>query len=111
MLECLLRSDVLRGIEQLIDVADNTGAYEVYNGVNDLEDLARYYIEESGLIQIPPEWAEGIDLERFGENLEKHEPGYYTRHGYRIDTGLNWTPVFEKDGAVPSEYRIVSNEE
>lgn len=106
MLESPLRSDVLRGIEQAVDFADNTGAYEVYHGVSGPEDLARYYIEESGSIQMPPEWAEGIDLERFGENLEKHEPGYYTSRGYLIATGLDWKPVFENGGEVPSKYRI-----
>ena len=106
MLESPLRLNVLHSIEQLIDFADNTGAYEVYSGVNGPEDLARYYINESGLIQMPSEWAEGIEMERFGKNLEKHESGYYTKQGYLIATGLDCKPVFEKDGKVPSEYRI-----
>ena len=106
MLESPLQSKVLNDIKKLIDYFDNTGAYEVYSGVNSPVDLAQYYIEESGLIEIPPEWAEGIDLERFGKNLEKHELGYYTRHGYLIGTGLAWKPVFEICSEVPYEYRI-----
>jgi len=106
MLESPLKANVLQSIERVIDFTHNIGVYEVYHGVHGTEDLARYYINESGLIQMPPEWAEGIDLERFGKNLEKQEPGYYTRHGYLIATGLAWTPNFEKSGEVPSEYRI-----
>jgi len=106
ILESPLQPQVLRGIEQLIDFASNTGFCELYHDVHGAEDLARYYISKSGLIQMPPEWAEGIDLERFGRNLEKHERGHYTRHGYLIDTRLVWTPDFEKSGEIPSEYRI-----
>jgi len=106
MLESPLQPEVLRGIEQVIDFSGNTGCYEVYNGVKGPTDLARYYINESGFIQMPTEWAEGIDMERFGKNLEKHEPGFYAKHGYLIATGLDWTPFFEKSGEVPAEYRI-----
>lgn len=109
ILESPLQPKVLRSIEQVIDFADNTGAYEVYHSVNSPADLAQYYINESGFIQMPPEWAEGIDLERFGKNLEKHEPGFYTGHGYLIATGLDWTPVFGKSGEVPAECRITEN--
>lgn len=107
ILESPLGSDLLHGIEQVIDFTHNTDVYEIYGSVHSPEDLARYYISESGLIQMPSEWVEGIDLERFGKNLEKHEPGYYTRCGYLIATGLTWETVFEKSGEVPPEYRIV----
>lgn len=108
MLESSPRSNLLRTIEQVIDFTYNLGTYQICCNVHGPEDLAHYYINQSGLIQIPPEWAKGIDLKRFGKNLEKHEPGYYTRHGYLISTGLAWMPDFKKGNEVPSEYHITN---
>lgn len=107
MLEYL--PNVIYGIERVIDFPDNIGAYEIYRAVHNAEDLALYYINDSGQIQMPEEWVEGIDLERFGKNLEKYEPGYYTKYGYLIATGLDWNPCFEENGNVPSDYRITIN--
>lgn len=106
LLESPLQPTVLRGIKQVIDFVENTGVYEIYYGINGPAELAQYYINESGFIQMPSEWAEGIELEQFGKNLEIHEPGFYTKHGYLVATGLDWIPVFEKRGDVPAEYRI-----
>lgn len=108
LLEAMLEAlpDVLHSAARVIDFCDNTGVYELYEGVHTPQDLARYYIYESGSVQMPEEWAEGIDLKKFGKNLEKHEPGHYTKHGYLIATGADWTPVFETSGEVPAEYRL-----
>lgn len=108
LLEAILEHlpDVLCDISRVIDFPDNAGAYEIYSDVHRPEELALYYINESGSIQMPEEWAEGIDLKKFGKNLEKHEPGHYTKHGYLIATDLDWTPVFEKNSEVPLEYCI-----
>lgn len=102
-------SDVLSCIERVIDFPDNTGVYEIYRNVHNSKDLALYYINESGQIQIPEEWVEGIDLKKFGKHLEKHESGHYTKYGYLIATGLDWIPCFEGSGEVPSEYRLTKN--
>lgn len=104
LLECI--PDEVNSIGRLIDFTYNVGVYELYSGVHNAEDLARHYIYDSGLIQMPEEWAEGIDLEKFGKNLEKHEPGHYTKLGYLIATGLDWKPVFEASGEIPSEYKL-----
>jgi hypothetical protein len=106
MLESPIRADVLYNIARLIDFADNTSVYDLTPGIAGPEDLARHYIHHSGLIQMPPEWAEGIDLEKFGKNLEKHEPGFYTSRGFLIETTIEWNPVFE-GGGIPAAYRIM----
>ena len=106
LLESPLRQEALPAIARVIDFTYNTDRYELYRAVHGPDDLAQYYIHHSGQIQMPPEWAEGIDLVRFGKHLEQHEPGHYTRHGYLIATGLDWKPVFEASGEAPPEYRI-----
>ena len=93
---------------QAIDYTYNTETYDLFTKVYTAEDLALHYINDSGLIEIPPEWAEGIDLKRFGKNLEKHEVGLYTTRGYLIETGLEWKTAFEAGGEVPPEYRITA---
>ena len=102
-------SEHFERIGKLIDFAQNTSYYELYPDVRSREDLAKHYIQQSGLIQMPEEWVEGIDLEKFGANLEKHEAGSYTSHGYLIPTGMEWTAVFERDRVIPEEYRLNQN--
>ena len=93
-------------IGKLIDFTYNASYFDLFTDVHSREDLARHYIYDSGLIQIPDEWAEGIDLEKFGANLEQHEVGHYTEYGYLIESGMEWTPVFARDAIVPDAYKL-----
>lgn len=95
-------------IRRLIDYTYNESYFDLFTDVHSTEDLAKHYIYESGLIQMPKEWAEGIDLEKFGANLEKHEVGYYTEQGYLIPSGAEWVPVYEAFELIPDEYRLTA---
>ena len=96
-------------VEKLIDFTHNISYYDLFTDVHSREDLAQHYIYDSGLIQMPKEWAEGIDLEKFSANLEQHEVGHYTQQGYLITSSMEWTQVFEKDGVVPEQFCLIQD--
>lgn len=93
-------------IERMIDFTYNIDFFVLIPNIQNAEDLARYYIFESGLVQMPHEWKNGIDLYAFGTNLEEQEKGLYTQKGYLLPSGDQWQKMFEKTGVVPPEYRI-----
>ena len=96
-LEAVMQSEMrFNTIEQLIDFTYNTDYFVLIPNIHNAEELARYYIYESGIIEMPDEWKSGIDLLSFGTNLEKCEKGSYTDKGYLLLSGDPWKPVVEK---------------
>ena len=96
----------LASLAVLIDFTYNTDFYVIVPEVRNTEDLARYYIYDSGMVDMPRQWKDGIDLYAFGTNLEEQDKGVYTEKGYLLPTGDQWKQVFEKTGIVPTEYRV-----
>jgi len=96
-LEAVMQSEMkFNTIEQLIDFTYNTDYFVLIPSIHNVGELARYYIYESGMIEMPDEWKSGIDLLSFGTNLEKCEKGSYTDRGYLLLSGDLWKPVVEK---------------
>ena len=96
-LEVVMQSEIrFNTIEQLIDFTYNTDYFVLIPNIHNAEELACYYIYESGMIEMPDEWKSGIDLLSFGTNLEKCEKGSYTDRGYLLLSGDLWKPVVEK---------------
>lgn len=91
-------------IGQIIDFTYNTDYFVLIPNIHNAEELARYYIYESGIIEMPDEWKSGIDLLSFGINLEKCEKGSYTGKGYLLLSGDPWKPIFEESIVVPPEF-------
>lgn len=98
--------EALPTIAEVIDFTYNTDFYVLIPDVHNTEDLARYYIFESGMVEMPRQWKDAIDLYAFGTNLETQEKGVYTAKGYLLPSGDQWQEVFEKTPVVPPEYRI-----
>ena len=104
-LEAIMQSEMrFNTIEQLIDFTYNTDYFILTPNIHNAEELARYYIYESGMIEMPDEWKSGIDLLPFGTNLEKCEKGSYTDKGYLLLSGDPWKPIFEESGVVPLKF-------
>ena len=104
-LEAIMQSELrFNTVEQLINFTYNTDYFILIPNIHNAEELARYYIYESGMIEMPAEWKNGIDLLTFGKNLEKHEKGVYTDRGYLLLSGDPWKQVFEGTGVVPPEF-------
>ena len=96
-LEAVMQSEMrFNTIEQLIDFTYNTDYFVLIPSIHNVGELVRYYIYESGIIEMPDEWKSGIELLSFGTNLEKCEKGSYTDRGYLLLSGDPWKAVVEK---------------
>ena len=92
---------------QVIDFTYNVDFYVHIPEVHTYRDLGDYYLNQSGMVQMPEEWKGGIDLAAFGRNAAEHEKGAFTEYGYIVESGDEWERQFE-GREVPEEYRIMS---
>lgn len=111
VLDSPLRHAAAENIGRVIDFTYNPDVYDLIPGIRSAEDLARHYIFDSGMVDMPRAWAEGINLPEFGKHLETCQPGFYIGGGYLTATGVEWQPLFEKSGIIPPEYRIGPEEQ
>ncbi len=72
-----------------------------------MRDLGDYYLNKSGMVDMPEEWKKGIDLVAFGRNAAEQERGSFTPYGYIVESGDQWERHYEGRD-VPEEYRIMS---
>lgn len=102
------------GIDGLINLAYNLDNYDMLPGVEDEDDLGRYYAElmyGENLDEKMGELAHYIDFERYGSDCQINEGGMFTDKGYMRDTGVTWDKYF--DGSledIPDEYRLGDSE-
>lgn len=103
----LQRQNGFENIGQIIDFTYNVDFFVHIPEVHTTRDLGDYYLNKSGMVQMPEEWKSGIDLTAFGENAAKQEKGSFTEYGYVVESGDEWERQFE-GREVPEEYRIMS---
>ena len=96
----------LETIGQMIDFTYNVDFY-VHIEARTFSELGDYYLNKSGMVQMPEEWKAGIDPGEFGKNAAQKEQGEFTEYGYIVASGDQWEPHFEGRD-VPEEYRIMS---
>ena len=96
----------LETVSQMIDFTYNVDFY-VHIEARTFRELGDYYLNKSGMVQMPEEWKAGIDPAAFGKNAAEKEQGEFTEYGYIVASGDQWEPHFEGRG-VPEEYRIMS---
>ena len=94
-------------IGQIIDFTYNVDYFVHILGVNTSRDLGDYYLNKSGMVQMPEEWKNGVDLAAFGKNAAEQEQGSFTPYGYLVKSGDEWERHFE-GRELPEEYRIMS---
>ena len=75
--------------------------------VHNPRELGDYYLNKSGMVQMPAEWKNSIDLIAFGRNAAAQEKGSFTEYGYLVESGDAWEKHFEGRD-VPEDYRIMS---
>ena len=96
-----------QNLEQLIDYTFNQDCFEHIPGIYTHTELGDYYLNDSGMVQMPEAWKSGIDKEEFGINAAAHENGCFTDYGYIRSSGKEWSVRYtSKD--VPEQYRIMS---
>lgn len=102
------------GIDGLINLAYNLDNYDMLPGIEDEDDLGRYYAElmyGENLDEKMGELAHYIDFERYGSDCQINDGGMFTDKGYMRDTGVTWDRYF--DGSledIPDEYRLGDSE-
>lgn len=101
------RKKGFENIGQIIDYTYNTDFFVHIPEVQTARDLGDYYLNKSGMVDMPEEWKKGIDLMAFGHNAAEQERGSFTPYGYIVESGDQWERHYEGRD-VPEEYRIMS---
>ena len=94
-------------IGQIIDYPDNVDYFVHLPDVTGTGQLGDYYLNSSGMVDMPEEWKAGIFLPRFGLHIANTEHGVFTDYGYLVKSGDEWQRVHEGQ-PVPEEYRVMA---
>ena len=94
-------------IGQIIDYPENVDFYVHFPDVTSTGQLGDYYLNRSGMVDMPEEWKAGILLPRFGLHIANTEHGVFTDYGYLVKSGDEWQRVHEGQ-PVPEEYRVMA---
>ena len=94
-------------IGQIIDYPHNVDYYVHLPDVTSTGQLGDYYLNRSGMVDMPEERKTGIFLPRFGLHIANMEHGVFTDYGYLVKSGDEWQRVHEGQ-PVPEEYRVMA---
>lgn len=94
-------------IGQIIDYPENVDFYVHLPDVTGTGQLGDYYLNRSGMVDMPEEWKAGIFLPRFGLHIANTEHGVFTDYGYLVKSSDEWQRVHEGQ-PVPEEYRVMA---
>ena len=94
-------------IGQIIDYPENVDFYVHLPDVTGTGQLGDYYLNRSGMVDMPEEWKAGILLPRFGLHIANTEQGIFTDYGYLVKSGVEWQRVHEGQ-PVPESYRVMA---
>jgi len=94
-------------IGQIIDFTENVDYYVHLPDVHSAAALGDYYLNRSGMVDMPQEWKVGIDTAQFGRHISQQEQGAFTEYGYIVKSGDEWPRVHEGQ-PVPEEYRVMA---
>ena len=96
-------------VQEIINLTENLDCYDVYPGIEDYDDLGRYYIDELDAMQVTEHLRNYIDYEAYGRDIALDESGDFTSFGYVRDTGSSFHEYYDGDrGSIPEEYRVMS---
>ncbi|WP_300416909.1 LPD25 domain-containing protein [uncultured Oscillibacter sp.] len=97
----------LRTISRIIDYPDNLDYYVNLPDIHTVAALGDYYLNRSGMVDMPDEWKPAIDTAALGKHIAGLEQGAFTEYGYIVKSGDQWRQVYEGQ-PVPEEYRVLS---
>ena len=97
----------LFSIGRITDFPENVDYYVHLPDVHGPAQLGDYYLNRSGMVDMPEEWKGGIDTAQFGRYVAQQEQGVFTEYGYLVKSGDEWQKVHEGQ-PVPEEYRVLS---
>ena len=85
----------LLSIGRITDFPENVEYYVHLPDVRGPAQLGDYYLNRSGMVDMPDEWKGGIDTAQFGRYVAQQEQGAFTQYGYLIKSGDEWQKVHE----------------
>ena len=85
-----LRVDAYPTVNDVYDLTLNVDYYCLIPEAGNDTQLGRYYLYQSGMVDMPEEWKAGIDAHDFGAHIREQEKGHFTPHGYLIKSGDEW---------------------
>ena len=96
-------------VQEIINLTENLDCYDVYPGIEDYDDLGRYYVDELDAMQVTEHLRNYIDYEAYGRDIALDESGDFTSFGYVRDTGSSFHEYYDGDrGSIPEEYRVMT---
>lgn len=93
-------------VRELINLAQNLDCYEFYPGIEDEEDLGRFYIEEMCTLEIPAHLENYIDYEAYGRDMDLDDNGRFVDGGYIVENGNSFVELYSGRDDLPEEHRI-----
>ena len=105
-------SDYTGSIKDLINLTDNLDKYDILSGIEDYDDLGRYYIEELGTMAVPEHLQNYIDYEAYGRDIALDEISDFTDYGYVYDNQSRFVEYYDGDREnIPEEYHVMVSPE
>ena len=90
----LQQKNGLANIGQVIDFTYNVDFYVHIPEVHNYHDLGDYYLNQSGMVQMPEEWKGGIDLSTFGRKLPRRKKARLP------STAISWKAATSGNGSL-----------
>lgn len=85
-----LRVDAFPTVNDVYDLTKNTDYYCLIPEATNDTQLGRYYLYQSGMVDMPEHWKAGIDAHDFGGHIREQEKGCFTPYGYLLRSGDPW---------------------
>lgn len=100
-------ADETGNVKDIINLIDNPEKYEVYPGIENDEDLGRYYADEMVYIHLTDEVRDYFNYEAYGRDMAINDGGHYTSYGYVKDSQDPFKEYYNGEPEnIPEEYRI-----
>ncbi len=93
-------------VRHLINLTQNLDCFEFYPGIENEDDLGRYYIEEMCTLEIPEHLENYIDYEAYGRDMSMDDNGHFVDGGYIVENGDRFIEQYNSRDDIPDEYRI-----
>ena len=74
----------LSSIGKITDFPENVDYYVHLPEIHGPAQLGDYYLNRSGMVDMPEEWKGGIDTAQFGRYVAQQEQGVFTQYGYAV---------------------------
>lgn len=97
--------DYASSVKDLINLSQNLDCYDFTPGIEDENDLGRYYIEELGALDVPGHLRQYIDYEAYGRDVSMEESSCFAKGGYIRLESSGFEEIYNGRD-IPAECRI-----